>query len=133
MFRLLLGVLGHIRSMRKLAMSEPYSKRSCNGPAYSRDVFCGATKQLLGSVEVRSFLASVLLIWLTGLFGPVVVFLMVVAFFLGFLLGVVRGPTILEGLAERNRKSVKFAESHERLDEPSKYDDKPHSDQGAMM
>ena len=77
-------------------------KRGCTHPPSSWARFCKYAKELLRSVEVRSFLACAVLVLLTGLFSPVAVFVMVISNLVSFLIGAAYGPTIVAHLAGDN-------------------------------
>ena len=81
-------------------------------------VFLRYAKQLLRSAEIRTLLGSVVLIWLTDLFGAGVVVLVVVALAVGFLIGVVRGPAILRALFKDSTEGS--SESTAGVDEESR-------------
>ena len=119
-------------------MLRPHDQPSSEAPPRFFGVLLGCAKQLFRSVEVRSLLCSVVVVWLTSLLGAGTLFVVVIALLLGFLIGTACGPAILLKLGgnsgvtlpvETARKSIASPELHDGLPRSPKAEAKEDPEQ----
>ena len=108
-------------------MLRPHPQPSSEAPPRFWDLLLGCAKQLFGSVEVRSVLCSVLVVWLTSLLGAGTLFLVVIALLLGFLIGTAFGPAILAKLAGNSGETLPADTTQKRITSPEPHDVLPNS------